>query len=233
MQNRKHIWLLAALFAVIPVAGLFQSAHPLHAAASSAAQADKRKPGLYMTFQTDKGNIACKLYETEAPVTVHTMVGLAIGKLSYVDPQTNQATRKNFFDGLIFHRVIPDFMIQGGDPLGNGTGHPGGPGFPYKNEVVSSLKFDTPGRLAMANAGPNTNGSQFFITEALQPALNGGYTIWGQCGNVDVVKTIARVKRDSSDRPVTPVHIQHVVVERVGPAPADAPEAMPPANPPN
>ena len=233
MQNRNQMWLLAAVFAVIPVAGLFQSGHPLHAAASSAAQADKRKPGLYMTFQTDKGNIACKLYETEAPVTVHTMVGLAIGKLSYVDPQTNQVTHKNFFDGLIFHRVIPDFMIQGGDPLGNGTGHPGGPGFPYKNEVVSSLKFDTPGRLAMANAGPNTNGSQFFITEALQPALNGGYTIWGECGNLDVVKTIARVKRDSSDRPVTPVHIQHVVVERVGPAPADAPEAMPPANPPN
>ena len=233
MQIRKLMWLLAVVFAATPVAGLFQAAHLLHAAASSAAQADKRKPGLYMTFQTDKGNIACKLYETEAPVTVHTMVGLAIGKLSYVDPQTNQTTRKNFFDGLIFHRVIPEFMIQGGDPLGNGTGHPGGPGFPYKNEVVSSLKFDTPGRLAMANAGPNTNGSQFFITEALQPALNGGYTIWGQCGNVDVVKAIARVKRDSSDRPVTPVHIQHVVVERVGPAPADAPEAMPPANPPN
>jgi peptidyl-prolyl cis-trans isomerase A (cyclophilin A) len=83
----------------------------------------------------------------------------------------------------------------------------------------------------MANAGPNTNGSQFFITEALQPALNGGYTIWGECGNLDVVKAIARVKRDSSDRPLTPVHIQHVIVERVGPAPADAPEAMPPANP--
>ena len=233
MQKRKHIWLLAVVFAILPVAGLFQAAHPLRAAASGAAQADKRKPGLYMTFQTDKGNIACKLYEAEAPVTVHTMVGLAIGKLSYVDPQTNQTTRKNFFDGLIFHRVIPEFMIQGGDPLGNGTGHPGGPGFPYKNEVVSSLKFDTPGRLAMANAGPNTNGSQFFITEALQPARNGGYTIWGECGNLDVVKAIARVKRDSSDRPVTPVHIQHVIVERVGPAPADAPEAMPPPNPPN
>ena len=149
-----------------------------------------------------------------------------------MDPQTKQATRKKFFDGLTFHRVIPDFMIQGGDPLGNGTGRPEGPGFPYKSEVVPSLKFDTPGRLAMANAGPNTNGSQFFITEAPQPALNGGYTIWGQCGNVDVVKAIARVKRDGSDRPVTPVLIQHAIVERVGPAPADAPEAMPPANPP-
>jgi peptidyl-prolyl cis-trans isomerase A (cyclophilin A) len=233
MQVRTRAWLLAVLFAVSPVAGPFLTAPHMQAATSSAAQADKRKPGLYMTFQTDKGNIACKLYETEAPVTVRTMVGLAIGKLSYVDPQTKQATRKKFFDGLTFHRVIPDFMIQGGDPLGNGTGHPEGPGFLYKSEVVPSLKFDSPGRLAMANAGPNTNGSQFFITEAPQPPLNGGYTIWGQCGNVDVVKTIARVKRDSSDRPLTPVLIQHVIVERVGPAPADAPEAMPTANPTN
>src|SRR3981189_34515 len=113
MQNRKHFWLLTVVFAVIPVAGPFLAAHSLHAAPSNAAQADKRKPGLYMTFQTDKGNIACKLYETEAPVTVRTMVGLAIGKLSYVDPQTNQTTRKNFFDGLLFHRAIPESRIQG------------------------------------------------------------------------------------------------------------------------
>src|SRR5580700_11050733 len=168
MQLRKRVSLLAVLAVLVPVAGPFQAAPHLRAATPDAAQADKRKPGLYMTFQTDKGNIACKLYETEAPVTVHTMVGLAIGKLSYVDPQTKQVTRKKFFDGLMFHRVIPDYMIQGGDPLGNGTGHPEGPGFPYKNEVVPSLKFDTPGRLAMANAGPNTNRSQFFITEAPQ-----------------------------------------------------------------
>src|ERR1017187_9144332 len=121
MQIRKYVWLLAVLFVVLPVAGPFQTAQHLHAATSGAAQADKRKPGLYMTFQTDKGNIACKLYETEAPVTVHTMVGLAIGKLSYVDPQTKQATRKKFFDGLTFHRVIPEGMSQGGDPLGHST----------------------------------------------------------------------------------------------------------------
>jgi peptidyl-prolyl cis-trans isomerase A (cyclophilin A) len=232
MQIRKHGWPLAALFAVLLVAVPFLAARYGYAASSSAAQADKRKPGLYMTFQTDKGNIACKLFEAEAPVTVHTMVGLALGTLSYGDPQTNQVTRKKLFDGLIFHRVIPDFMIQGGDPLGNGTGGPQGPGFPYKSEVMSSLKFDTPGRLAMANAGPNTNRSQFFITEAPQPPLNGGYTIWGQCGNVDVVKAIARVKRDASDRPLTPVHIVHVIVERVGPVPTDAPEAMPAADSP-
>jgi peptidyl-prolyl cis-trans isomerase A (cyclophilin A) len=233
MRIRKHVALLAVLFAVLPVWGTFQAAPRPLAAASGAAQAEKRAPGLYMTFQTDKGNIACKLYEEEAPVTVHTMVGLAIGKLSYGDPETKQVTRKKFFDGLTFHRVIPDFMIQGGDPLGTGTGRPVGPGFPYKSEVVKSLKFDVPGRLAMANAGPDTNGSQFFITEAAQSSLNGGYTIWGLCGNVDVVKAIARVKRDARDKPLTPVLIQHVIVERVGPAPADAPEAMPAANPSN
>jgi len=233
MQIRKHLSLLVALFAILPLAGPFQAAPHQQAAAPDAAQAESRTPGLYMTFQTDKGDIACKLYEAEAPITVHTMVGLAIGKIAYIDPQTKQVTRKKFFDGLTFHRVIPDFMIQGGDPLGNGTGGPIGPGFPYKSEVVKTLKFDGPGRLAMANAGPNTNRSQFFITEAPQSSLNGGYTIWGQCGNVDVVKAIARVKRDGRDKPFTPVFIAHVIVERVGPAPADAPEAMPQTKPSN
>lgn len=191
------------------------------------APAGQRDPGLYLTFQTDKGNIACKLYEKESPITVGKMVGLAIGKISYVDPATKQTVRKKFFDGLTFHRVIPGFMIQGGDPLGNGTGGPEGPGFPYQNEDSPSLKFDVAGRLAMANAGRNTNASQFFITDSPQPGLNGNYTIWGQCENVDVVKAIAAVQRDSSDKPLTPVHIQHVIVERVGPAPANAPEAMP------
>jgi peptidyl-prolyl cis-trans isomerase A (cyclophilin A) len=199
--------------------------------ASSAAQAERREPGLYMTFQTDKGNIACKLFEKESPVTVGKMVGLAIGKISYIDPRARQVTRKKFFDGLTFHRVIPNFMIQGGDPLGTGTGGPEGPGFPYKNESAPNLNFDVPGRLAMANAGPNTNASQFFITEAPYPSLNGGYTIWGQCGNANVVKAIAGVQRDSGDKPITPVHMQRVIVERVGPAPPNAPEAMPSAAP--
>lgn len=174
-----------------------------------------------MTFQTDKGNIACKLFEKELPITVGKMVGLAIGKISYIDPRTGQQNRNKFFDGLTFHRVIPGFMIQGGDPL---TGGPEGPGFPYQNENSPGLTFNVRGRLAMA--GPNTNASQFFITEAPYPSLNGGYTIWGQCQNQDVVKAIASVQRDSYDKPLTPVHIDHVFVERVGPAPANAPEAM-------
>lgn len=218
MKLPQVFGLAAALLLTAPLAMVAQDAQ--------APAAGQREPGLYMTFQTDKGNIACKLFEKEAPVTVGTMVGLAIGKTSYIDPRTGKQNRNKFFDGLTFHRVIPGFMIQGGDPLGTGTGSPSGPGFPYKNETSPNLKFDMPGRLAMANAGPNTNASQFFITEVAYPSLNGGYSIWGQCENADVVKAIARVQRDSSDKPVTPVHIQHVMVQRVGPAPANAPEAM-------
>ena len=216
----------ATLLLALPLA-IFALATPLPAQSDSKSSATgQREPGLYMTFQTDKGNIACKLYEKESPITVGKMVGLAIGKISYIDPRTGKENRNKFFDGLTFHRVIPGFMIQGGDPLGTGTGGPKGPGFPYQNENTPGLTFNMPGRLAMANAGPNTNASQFFITEAAYPSLNGGYTIWGQCQNLDVVKAIARVQRDSNDKPVTPVRIQHAIVERVGPAPANAPEAM-------
>src|SRR5262249_40903671 len=151
-------WLAVILLAAGPAL-----AAPQEGAAPAAPAT--RAPGLYMTFQTDMGNIACKLYEKETPVTVRTMVGLAIGKISYIDPTTKKTTKKKFFDGLTFHRVIPEFMIQGGDPLGTGTGGPMGPGFPYKNEALPGLKFDGPGKLAMANAGPDTNASQFFITE--------------------------------------------------------------------
>jgi peptidyl-prolyl cis-trans isomerase A (cyclophilin A) len=218
MQRKTCTWFAAALLAALPTAAFAQNPY--------SEKVDPGKPGLYMTFETDKGNITCKLFEQAAPVTVRTMVGLAIGKISYVDPRTRQVTRKKFFDGLTFHRVIPNFMIQGGDPLGNGTGGPEGPGFPYKNETLPDLQFNVPGRLAMANAGPNTNTSQFFITEAPYPSLNGNYTIWGQCENLDVVKAIARVKRDANDKPLIPVHIRHVIVKRVGRAPANAPEAM-------
>ncbi len=182
-----------------------------------AKPAEQRETGLYLTFETEKGSITCKLFENDAPVTVHKIVGLAVGKIG----------GKHFYDGLIFHRVIPGFMIQGGDPLGTGMGGPKGPGFPFKDEFVPTLRFDVPGRLAMANSGPNTNGSQFFVTDAPTPHLNNHHTIFGQCGNTDVVKTITRVPRDSNDRPLTPVHIRKVLVQRVGPVPADPPEAAP------
>lgn len=225
MRLPKLAGLSAALLLSLPLF-LYSQAPPPSGQTAQAAAAGQRELGLYMTFQTDKGDIACKLFEKESPITVGKMVGLAIGKISYIDPRTGQQNRNKFFDGLTFHRVIPGFMIQGGDPLGTGTGGPKGPGFPYQNETSPGLTFNVPGRLAMANAGANTNASQFFITAAPYPSLNGGYTIWGQCQNQDVVKAIAGVQRDSSDKPLTPVHIKHVVVERVGPAPANAPEAM-------
>jgi peptidyl-prolyl cis-trans isomerase A (cyclophilin A) len=217
---------------IAPLCAMLLTVGYLPAAAHPPAP-DKHKPGLYWTLQTDKGEISCKLFEAEAPVTVHTMVGLAIGKVSFVHPETLQTMKKKFFDGLVFDRVVPDVLIQGGDILGNGSGHPEGPGFPYKSEIVPSVKFDVPGRLAMANSGPDTNDTHFFITAAAYPSFNGHYTIWGQCENPDVVKAIAQVPRDAGDTPVTPVHIQHVVVERVGAAPADAPEALPPEAPSN
>ena len=226
MQKTISAWLAVAFLVCAPLVGSAQTAP-----AANSAPAAPTDPGLYMTFQTDMGNIRCKLYEKEAPNTVRMMVGLAIGKISYVDPRTKAVAKKKFFDGLTFHRVIPEFMIQGGDPLGNGLGNPEGPGFPYRNETSPDLIFDGPGLLGMANAGPNTNGSQFFITEVGYPSLNGGYTLWGKCENIDVVKAIARVKRDGNDKPLTPVHIQHVLVQRVGPVPPNAPEVMTAAKP--
>ncbi|MBN1566494.1 MAG: peptidylprolyl isomerase [Acidobacteria bacterium] len=180
-----------------------------------------------MTFQTSMGDIQCKLFEKEAPLTVKTIVGLATGKLSYVDPRTKQqVSGKRFYDGLTFHRVIPYFMIQGGDPLGDGTGGPEGPGFPFKDEFSPKLRFNIPGRLAMANAGENTNGSQFFITEVNVTDLDDKHTIFGQCENLSVIKAIARTPAQD-ERPVTPVVIRHVAVERVQPKPAEPQETAP------
>jgi peptidyl-prolyl cis-trans isomerase A (cyclophilin A) len=188
-----------------------------------------RAPGLYMTFETSMGDIHCKLFEKEAPLTVKIIVGLATGKLSYIDPRTKQkVSGKPLYDGLTFHRVIPRFMIQGGDPLGTGEGEPGGPEFPFKDEFSPSLRFNIPGRLAMANAGPNTNGSQFFITEVSVPELNDKHTIFGQCEELSVIKAIARTPTED-ERPVTRVIIKHVSVERVSPKPAAAPQETAPA----
>src|SRR5580692_4378 len=176
-------------------------------------------------IHTSVGDLHCTLFPKMAPLAVANFIGLATGTKDWTNPVSH--AKKHgvpLYDGTIFHRVIPDFMIQGGDPMGTGTGDPG---YAFKNEASPDLKFDRPGRLAYANAGPNTNGSQFFITEVAYPSLNGGYTLWGQCENLDVVKAIARVKADNNNKPLMPVHIKHVIVERVGPAPLNAPEAMP------
>ena len=173
----------------------------------------QKAPGLYATFQTNQGAIVCELFENDAPITVKNFVDLAEGKKEWKDPRSGQKKQTRYYDGIIFHRVIPDFMIQGGDPTGAGTGDPG---YKFQDEFKPNLKFDNPGRLAMANAGPNTNGSQFFITEAPTEFLNNKHTIFGQViEGMGVVKTIARVRRGANDKPITPVVIEKLTIERV------------------
>jgi len=184
-------------------------------------------------MDTSMGRITCRLFDKQAPQTVANFVGLAEGTKDWSDPTTHEKVHgKPLYDGTVFHRVIPGFMAQGGDPIGTGLGDPG---YYIPDEVDPSLMFDVPGRLAMANSGPNTDGSQFFVTEEIQPSLNGHYTIFGQCdpSSVLVVKTITRVERDGRDKPLTPVVLKKVTIVPVGqpllppPAPASAPVSAP------
>ena len=179
---------------------------------ASAQTIIKETKRMNAVIETSQGSITIELFPDKAPVTVANFVGLAEGTKEFTDAKTGEKVRRKFYDGLTFHRVIPDFMIQGGCPIGKGTG---GPGYTFEDEIDTSLKFDKPGRLAMANAGHNTNGSQFFITEAATPWLNGNHTIFGQViSGMDVVKKIARTEVDFSDNPVNPVVIKRIVIER-------------------
>jgi peptidyl-prolyl cis-trans isomerase A (cyclophilin A) len=145
---------------------------------------------LYATFKTSAGDIVVKLLPEKAPKTVENFLGLVDGTKEWTDPNSNQKVNRPLYDGTLFHRVIPDFMIQGGDPLGTGYG---GPGFRFADEIGPDNKFDKPGLLAMANSGPNTNGSQFFITEVPVPHLNRGHTIFGEVvKGFELVPKIAR-----------------------------------------
>ena len=171
------------------------------------------KPGHYAVFDTTLGEITCELFPDKAPVTVENFVGLASGTKEFTDSQTRQHTKRPFYDGLTFHRVIPKFMIQGGCPLGSGTG---GPGYKFKDEFSADLSFDRPGRLAMANAGPGTNGSQFFITVAPTDWLDNHHTIFGQVvKGQDVVNKIVSTPRGANDRPKTPVVMSAVKIVEV------------------
>jgi len=172
-------------------------------------------PGTYAVFNTTEGKITVKLFETDAPVTVQNFIDLAEGKREWTHPLTHEKSTSKLYDGTIFHRVIPDFMIQGGDPAGNGMG---GPGYKFQDETKGSRhKFDTPGKLAMANAGPNTNGSQFFITVAPTLWLTGNHTIFGEVAEgQDVVLKISKVARNAQDKPHKPVVLESVTINRVG-----------------
>ena len=181
-------------------------------------------------IETTAGKLTCTLFPDVAPIGVANFIGLAQGTKDWTNPISH--AKKHgvpLYDGTIFHRVIPDFMIQGGDPAGTGSGEIG---FEFKNETSPTLKFDRPGRLAYANAGPGTNGSQFFITEVAYPSLNGGYTLFGQCDEASIVlvKQIARMGRDANDRPYRPVKITHIVITKAG-APGSKPSAATAAKP--
>jgi peptidyl-prolyl cis-trans isomerase A (cyclophilin A) len=172
-----------------------------------------RPAGTYAIFETSQGIIVIKLLEKEAPKTVENFVALAEGTKEFTNEKTGKKEKRPFYDGLIFHRVIPDFMIQGGCPHGSGMG---GPGYKFADEFHPSLKHSKPGKLSMANSGPNTNGSQFFITVAATPWLDNRHTIFGEVvEGQDVANKISTLPRDRSDQPNTPVTINHVKIERV------------------
>ncbi len=229
---------ICMLIAVAVSSGWSQTA-PAHKAAPA------RKPGAAVAakpaaatparptaiIETTAGKLTCTLFPEVAPVGVANFIGLAQGTKDWTNPISH--AKKHgvpLYDGTIFHRVIPDFMIQGGDPAGSGSGDVG---FEFKNETSPTVKFDRPGRLAYANAGPGTNGSQFFITEVPYPSLNGGYTLFGQCDepSIALVKQIARMGRDANDRPYRPVRITHIVIAKGGAAPAAKPHAATTAKP--
>jgi peptidyl-prolyl cis-trans isomerase A (cyclophilin A) len=186
-----------------------------------------------VVFDTTMGRMTCRLFSKEAPRTVANFIGLAEGTKDWTDPATHQKMHgKPLYNGTTFHRVIPDFMIQGGDPIGTGMGDPG---YYINDEIVPDLNFDVPGRLAMANSGPDTDGSQFFITVAPYPSLDQHYSIFGQCDphSVLIAQSITEVERDAKDKPLEPVTLNKVTIVRDGqPLPTPPSLAAPPSTPP-
>jgi peptidyl-prolyl cis-trans isomerase A (cyclophilin A) len=238
MRLRTNLLISTLAIAVTTIAALAQETQkPVEPALPDAPQATAaaliRPNGPTVVMDTSMGRITCQFFQKEAPKTVANFIALAEGTKDWTDPQTHQKIHnKSLYNGTIFHRVISDFMIQGGDPIGTGTGDPG---YTFEDEFNPDLNFDVPGRLAMANSGPNTNGSQFFITEVPTEHLNQKHTIFGQCDepSINVVKAIARVQRDDNDKPVTPVILQKVTIVPEGqavppnPAPASQPSTTP------
>jgi len=226
MRVGAIVWLLVALLTVPALAGtgaqtvrndtVEPGGQPMSAAQPAPASGPHNPVAV---IHTTAGDLRCEIFLDKVPMTSANFIGLATGSKDWTDPATGKLVHgRPLYDGVIFHRVIPGFMIQGGDPLGTGMG---GPGYQFADELRPALTFDRPGRLAMANAGPNTNGSQFFITETAQPGLDpprGAYTIFGQCDNasVELVKKIARMPVGQQDRPLTPVKIVHIEIIKPG-----------------
>jgi peptidyl-prolyl cis-trans isomerase A (cyclophilin A) len=213
---------LIAILSVISFTSLAAGAQAAPAKKTPAAKPPATtSAGPTAVIDTTAGKMTCKLFPDKAPLGVANFIGLVEGTKDWTNPVSHAKKHgAPLYDGTIFHRVIPNFMIQGGDPAGTGSGEIG---IAFKNEVSPDLKFDRPGRLAYANAGPDTNGSQFFITETAFTGqqgdmLNGHYTIFGQCDDaaVALVKQIARMGRDSNDRPYRPVKINHITIVRGG-----------------
>jgi peptidyl-prolyl cis-trans isomerase A (cyclophilin A) len=167
---------------------------------------------LQATIRTNRGELHCELFEDRAPNTVANFVGLATGKKTFRDHETGELVRANFYNGLIFHRVIPNFMIQGGDPTGTGRG---GPGYQFDDEFDESLRHDEAGILSMANSGANTNGSQFFITDAPTPHLDNRHSVFGLCEETDIVSQIADAETGARNRPAEDIVMEAVTVSRV------------------
>jgi peptidyl-prolyl cis-trans isomerase A (cyclophilin A) len=213
----RSIAALASLLLSLPALAQPPAALPdAPGPAASATQSGPVAGGPTIVIDTSMGRMTCQTFSTIAPNAVANFIGLAEGTKEWTSAAgTVKHNGKPFYDGLTFHRVIPGFMVQGGDPAGDGTGDPG---YFFDDEISPALTFSVAGRLAMANSGPNTNGSQFFITEAPQPDLDGHYTIFGQCDahSVLLVASIARVERNGNDKPLTPVLINHVTIVRDG-----------------
>jgi peptidyl-prolyl cis-trans isomerase A (cyclophilin A) len=221
--------LAAALAAAVSAQDTTKPAQEIPDAPQATAAVTIHPNGPTVVMDTSMGRITCQFFQKQAPEAVANFIGLAQGTKDWTDPATNKKQHhKPLYDGTTFHRVIPEFMIQGGDPVGTGMGDPG---YTFADELDPNLNFDVPGRLAMANSGPNTNGSQFFITEQGYDSLNQHYTILGQCDDpsVAVVKTIARVQRDGNDKPLVSVVLQKVTIvpegQQVPPVPATAQSA--------
>jgi peptidyl-prolyl cis-trans isomerase A (cyclophilin A) len=236
----KLLRLTAALaLALAPAIPAVAQSTPASVADLPDAPGPKPEPtptGPIVVIDTTMGRLTCKTFDKQAPNNVANFIGLADGAKEWTDPTTHAKQRKRFYDGLTFHRVIPGFMVQAGDPVGDGTGDPG---YYTKDEISPDLTFSLPGRLAMANSGPDTNGSQFFITEQPFTDGNGKYTIFGQCDapSVQLVTAIAAVPRNKDDKPLTPVLISHVFIVRDGglmpptPIPHELPAQPAPAQP--